>query len=122
MDKRSDDPRGYLDEAGRGKCSVPMWRYPGVPAGYCEREAYGERPEPERYYRNAWTGEQQRSDGKYNGYVPRLACPSHGGPPSRVYRDGNMWCAVWPDFINLQESPSGFGETVDDARHKLGER
>jgi hypothetical protein len=25
--------------------------------------------------------------------------------------DGNMWCAQCPDFVNLQESEAGFGET-----------
>ncbi len=29
--------------------------------------------------------------------------------------DGNQWCATLPDFINLQESPAGFGDTQDGA-------
>lgn len=28
-----------------------------------------------------------------------------------IERDGNMWCAVGPGFVNLQESHAGFGET-----------
>jgi len=32
-----------------------------------------------------------------------------------LFRDGNMWCATRPDFINLQESPAGFGTTPRDA-------
>lgn len=28
-----------------------------------------------------------------------------------VFKDGDMFCAVLPDFKNLQESPSGFGQT-----------
>ena len=28
----------------------------------------------------------------------------------RIFRDGNMWCAVFSDFVNLQESPAGFGK------------
>jgi hypothetical protein len=64
---------------GVGKCSVPMWRM-GCPDGFCDKPAYGERPEPPYYYRNGWTGERCRSDGRYNGHVPGLACPAHGGP------------------------------------------
>jgi hypothetical protein len=26
----------------------------------------------------------------------------------RVFQDGNSWCFVLPDFINLQESPAVF--------------
>lgn len=29
--------------------------------------------------------------------------------------DGNMWCAVAPSFVNLQESPAGFGQMIHDA-------
>jgi hypothetical protein len=25
--------------------------------------------------------------------------------------DGNAWCATRHDFVNLQESPAGFGDT-----------
>jgi len=51
---------------GKGKCSVPMWRN-GLPAGFCDADAFG-RP----------TKEGKLSI--YNGYVPYLACPAHGGP------------------------------------------
>lgn len=63
---------------GVGKCSVPMWMG-GLPADFCDRAAYGERP-PGEEFRNGWTGELIRFDGRYNGYVPGLACPAHGGP------------------------------------------
>ncbi len=63
---------------GVGKCSVPMWMQ-GCPAGFCDRPAYG-TPEPCQQSRDAWTGEMKRLDGRYNGYVPALACPAHGGP------------------------------------------
>jgi hypothetical protein len=29
--------------------------------------------------------------------------------------DGDMWCAVFRDFQNLQESPAGFGKTRKEA-------
>lgn len=32
-----------------------------------------------------------------------------------VAKDGNAYCAVYKDFVNIQESPSGFGKTPDDA-------
>lgn len=38
---------------------------------------------------------------------------------SRVFKDGNQWCAVMPDFIDLQESPAGFGDTPEKARENL---
>lgn len=39
-----------------------------------------------------------------------------------IEQDGNQWCAHRQDFINLQESPAGFGESkllamADLARH-----
>jgi hypothetical protein len=102
---------------GIGRCSVPMWQM-GCPAGFCDEPAYGEPPQCVMY-RDGWTGRRFRSDGRYDGYVPALACVGHGGPPSRVFMDGNAWCAVFPDFTNLQESPAGFGETPVAARAEL---
>lgn len=64
---------------GVGRCSVPMFVYPGTPAGFCDRPAHGVRP-PGEEWRDAWTGEMKRLDGRYNGHVPGLACPAHGGP------------------------------------------
>jgi len=63
---------------GAGKCSVPMWSG-GCPDGFCDEPAYGFRPDCETF-RDAYTGEIKRLDGRYNGYVPGLACPKHGGP------------------------------------------
>ena len=106
-----------LDSDGVGKCSVPMW-LGGSPAGFCNEPAYGEPPKS----RMVWHAPRQqyvREDGRYDGYVPGLACVCHGGPKSRVFLDGNQWCAVWPDFINIQESPCGFGETPEAARKAL---
>lgn len=62
---------------GKGKCSVPMW-VNGVPAGFCDNDAFGERPDCETF-RDRY-GNIIRWDGKYSGYVPGLACPYHGGP------------------------------------------
>jgi len=64
---------------GVGKCSVPMW-CGGLPAGFCDEPAYGERPDCP-HYRDG-TGRLRRTDGRYDGYVPALACPAHGGPPA----------------------------------------
>lgn len=33
--------------------------------------------------------------------------------------DGNMWMATRPDFINVQESLAGFGETQELAKLDL---
>lgn len=67
-----------LNDQGVGKCSVPMWQG-GCPAGFCDKDAFGERP-PSKQFRDANTGELFRADLRYNGYVPGLACPIHGGP------------------------------------------
>lgn len=105
--------RGFIKTPGR--CSCPMWRA-GLPAGMCDEEAYGVFIEGQTW-RDAYTGEEKRFDRKYNGYVPGLACPRHGGPEKagpRVFEDGTdgqgrpMWCAVYEDFENLQESPAEF--------------
>lgn len=36
-----------------------------------------------------------------------------------IFADGNMWCAVGPNFENLQESLSGFGYTQREAHAQL---
>jgi hypothetical protein len=107
----------HLDDQGAGRCSVPMWHM-GREC-FCDEPAYGVRPPATRTWTNAYTGELMRSDGLYNGYVPGLACYAHGGPHSRVFKDGDQYCAVYKDFINLQESPAGFGETPEQARAAL---
>ncbi len=66
-----------LDSRGVGSCSVPMWCN-GIPAGFCNEPAFGE-PVPCKTYRDA-SGRLRRTDGRYDGYVPYLACPRHGGP------------------------------------------
>lgn len=106
-----------LNEDGIGKCSVPMWCQ-GMPAGFCDKEAYGEREKCKEWFNHAQQ-EWMREDGKYNGYIVGLACPCHGGVKTRVFKDGNMYCAVYPDFKNLQESPCGFGKTPEEARKEL---
>jgi len=66
---------------GKGKCSVPMWMG-GCPAGFCDKEAYGPQAaiKPGDGFKDPYTGEFIRFDGKYTGYCPGLACPMHGGP------------------------------------------
>lgn len=106
-----------LNTDGIGKCSVPMW-LGGAPSGFCNEPAFGERPDSPQ----VWHSPQQRyvrADGRYDGYVPGLACPCHGGPSTRAFLDGDQWCAVHTDFVNVQESPAGFGDTPDKARSSL---
>lgn len=38
------------------------------------------------------------------------------------FKDGTAWCCVFGDFINLQESPAGFGDSFDEALADLNER
>lgn len=101
-----------LNEQGEGKCGVPLWWGWGGEAGFCDKPAYGVQPPSQLVY-NAYEGGWRRTD----GYEIRfgLVCPDHGGPRVRTFMDGNAWCCVGPDFVNLQESPAGFGATREDA-------
>jgi hypothetical protein len=47
-------------------------------------------------------------------YAERVGCI--------IERDGDMWCAHKTDFINLQESPAGFGSTKLEAMADLCEK
>jgi hypothetical protein len=44
-------------------------------------------------------------------YADRVGC--------LLSKDGNAWCASRKDFVNIQESPVGFGETCLDAMAAL---
>ena len=44
-------------------------------------------------------------------YAARVGCD--------LFMDGNMWCATDHHFVNLQESPAGFGETCLEAMAEL---
>lgn len=35
------------------------------------------------------------------------------------FRDGARWCCVNGDFVNLQESPAGFGDNIEQAMEDL---
>lgn len=102
-------------KAQHGTCRVPMWSGAGGPAGFCGKPAFGVYIEGPTF-RDGWTGEVRRLDGKWRGYVHGPCCPDHGGPEEtgpRVFQDGTeggrpMWCAVFEDFENLQESPAAF--------------
>ena len=39
----------------------------------------------------------------------------------KTYKDGDQWCAVGSNFVNLQESTVGFGDTREDAIEQLVE-
>jgi hypothetical protein len=32
-----------------------------------------------------------------------------------LFKDGDAWAAVGPDFVDLQQSPAGFGATPEEA-------
>lgn len=66
-----------LNEKGEGKCSVPMWQM-GLPSGFCDNTAYSKH-KGGKYYNDPYTGERRYLNGAYSGYVPALACPTHGG-------------------------------------------
>jgi hypothetical protein len=35
------------------------------------------------------------------------------------FKDGNKWCCVYGDYIDLQMSPAGFGDTFEEAMEQL---
>lgn len=93
-----------------GKCQVPMWMA-GCPAGHCGEPANGRQlPLEVLWNQRGWPNDQVP-------YSFGPCCPKHGGPRDGepiLFVDGlteqgrQMWCAVMPDFENLQESPAGF--------------
>ena len=42
-----------------------------------------------------------------------------GGDGFHLFRDGDMWAAVGPHFVDLQQSPAGFGMTKAEAVQAL---
>lgn len=38
----------------------------------------------------------------------------------KLFKDGNQWCATESNFVDLQESPAGFGDTALEAMGALG--
>jgi len=106
--------RTELNEHGEGLCSVPMFFGYGGPAGHCNSPAFG--PQTKEYLeRFRYMNPAYHSP----AYAPGLACYCHGGLGPKVFKDGNAWCAVFPNFVNLQESPAAFGSSADDARGRL---
>lgn len=95
---RTSKCHNELDENGVGRCSVPMWCN-GIPAGFCDEIAYG-KPEPcKRYQRR--DGTTFRADGRYDGYVPGLACHAHGGPKGRYHKgDPCIYCGTPHDDVD----------------------
>ncbi len=91
---------------GVGKCSVPMFCM-GCPAGLCDEPAYGERPSSKQWY-NAHSERWMRCDGRYDGYVPGLACRRHGGPELKdVAHQGDPCasCGVPHDDVKVGPCP-----------------
>ena len=104
---------------GLSTCQAPMWMG-GSPAGVCNEIAYGHQL-PELYLK-------EMRGLQWPPYCFGHACSKHGGPQekeTRIFQDGltnegrRMWCAVNPDFINLQESSAGFDGNPFTAVSKL---
>lgn len=54
--------------------------------------------------------------------TPWLPCAEvrrRAAPGVLLHRDGDSWVAVLPDFIDLQQSPAGFGATQEEAIAEL---
>lgn len=94
-----------------GTCRVPMWMG-GVPSAFCDKPANGPQ-----YPRQYLTHVDPSYAFDRPSYCHGPCCQAHGGPGDGdpiIFQDGYtekgrpMWCAVIPDFENLQESPAGF--------------
>lgn len=72
-----------------------------------EAGAAGAKPDRIRDLADLW----QCTDEDGGRYAERIG--------AHVYVDGDAWCATKNDFVNLQESPAGFGPTVRDALTEL---
>jgi len=88
-----------------GKCRVPIWMM-GSPAGHCNAASFG--PQYPRPYLLGFGYLKEQIP-----YCHGPCCPDHLGPKEGdpiIFQDGwtnegrQMWCAVMPDFENLQES------------------
>ncbi len=44
---------------------------------------------------------------------------TNGKPLLKIFKDGDAWCAAFGDFVDIQESQCGFGETALDAFAEL---
>lgn len=93
------------------------------------------------FARGLWPSDTADREGAWNMLVEALAagarkervmeladkwgCDDHdaqhygGRVKATLTRDGNAWCATRYDFINLQESPAGFGDTCLEALASL---
>lgn len=77
------------------------------------------------------TESNQRPINQLKNYRP-LDLEAAGSAPARnsavpnhaicLFTDGDQWCCVWGDFINLHESPVGFGSTMRAATDSLLEK
>jgi hypothetical protein len=84
-----------------------------------------DRIEEQRWYREALRAVvsidkslQRMLETPKTQHTEKRGFPSHAFV---VYKDGDQWCCVFGDFINLQESPAGFGRTMFDAMDALME-
>lgn len=123
MNDATTKPNGWTGERlawEGGKCQVPMWIM-GSPAGVCNETAFGPQ----------YPADYLIARGHIRESIPYChgpCCPSHLGPNEGypiIFQDGytnegrQMWCAVMPDFENLQESEAGFDGNPVTAVAKL---
>jgi hypothetical protein len=91
-----------------------MWRYPGMPAGFCDSPAYGKQEEDQMRY-GQWT------HGRWHpGYCSGLACYGHGGPKEKKGESvGTIHFAVDLDGTLIQydgwKGEDHFGDPMEGA-------
>ena len=68
-----------------------------------EALALGARPERIKELAEQW----KCDDDDAQTYAERIR--------AKLFKDGDQWCVARADFINLQESPAGFGSTCLEA-------
>jgi hypothetical protein len=79
---------------------------------FCDETAYGKPPESKTFFNYA-AGCRQRVDGRYDGYVPGLACFGHGGPKKEEVLNLCEFCSR--EFATCQSAPKfGCGRGNDN--------
>ena len=101
------------------------------------------RPEPSDFVRKVWTVDKSS---RVTAWIIVIEALAMGAKRSRVeelaakwgltdedarqfvgrskdelnlFREGNQWCATFGDFVNLEESQAGFGDTALEALAEL---
>lgn len=101
------------------------YEYPPIPLRRCDWCAYFDGEEEENNYGRGPTPATALTDLLLNHDDEERAStwawrnPAIPDEAICLFMDGDKWMAVRGDFINLAESPAGFGDTMTQAMNEL---